>query len=319
MATGGSTKVVIAALLGNGAIAVTKFAAAFFTGSSAMLSEAVHSVVDTGNQGLLLYGMGRAARPADRRHPFGYSKEIYFWSFIVAILLFSLGAGVALYEGIEKIRHPHAMSDAYVNYIVLIAAMLFEAGSFYVAITEFNKVRGDKRVLPAIVESKDAALYTVLLEDMAAMAGLVIALIGVAMADLGGVQIADGVASVAIGILLVGVAAFLTWQTKGLIIGEAASDELTEGVEALVRGNDHVQGINELRTMHLGPDDVLLAISVDFKDRRTTDTIERAITEIEAEIKTRWPSIRRVFLEVQSEAQHKKLEAQSAIKAPAGH
>ena len=283
MAAGGSTKVVIAALLGNAAIAATKFAAAFFTGSSAMLSEAVHSLVDTGNQGLLLHGMGRAARPADRRHPFGYSKEIYFWSFIVATLLFSLGAGVAIYEGIGKIIDPHAMSDAYVNYIVLVAAILFEAGSFYVAISEFNKVRGGKRVLPAIVESKDAALYTVLLEDMAAMAGLVIALTGVAVADLGGLLIADGVASVAIGVLLAFVAVFLAWQTKGLIIGEAASDELTAGVEALVCANSQVQGINELRTMHLGPDDVLLAISVDFKDRRTTETIEQAITEIEFE------------------------------------
>jgi cation diffusion facilitator family transporter len=319
MSAGGSTKVVIAALLGNGAIAATKFAAAFFTGSSAMLSEAVHSLVDTGNQGLLLYGMGRAARLADARHPFGYSMEIYFWSFIVATLLFSLGAGVAIYEGIEKIRHPLAMSDAYVNYIVLIAAILFEAGSFYVAITEFNKARGDKRILPAIVESKDAALYTVLLEDLAAMAGLVIALVGVAMADLGGLAVADGVASVAIGILLAGVAAFLTWQTKGLIIGEAASDELTQGIEAVLRANPHVQGINELRTMHLGPDDVLLAVSVDFKDRRMTETIEQAITDLETEIKTRWPAVRRVFLEIQSEAQHKALEMRPKIKAPAGH
>lgn len=319
MAAGGSTKVVIAALLGNAAIAATKFAAAFFTGSSAMLSEAVHSLVDTGNQGLLLHGMGRAARPADRRHPFGYSKEIYFWSFIVATLLFSLGAGVAIYEGIGKIIDPHAMSDAYVNYIVLVAAILFEAGSFYVAISEFNKVRGGKRVLPAIVESKDAALYTVLLEDMAAMAGLVIALTGVAVADLGGLLIADGVASVAIGVLLAFVAVFLAWQTKGLIIGEAASDELTAGVEALVCANSQVQGINELRTMHLGPDDVLLAISVDFKDRRTTETIEQAITEIELKIKTRWPSIRRVFIEVQSSAQHRAMETKPLAKAPAQH
>ena len=319
MSAGGSTKVVIAALLGNGAIAVTKFGAAMFTSSSAMLSEAVHSLVDTGNQGLLLYGMGRAARPADARHPFGYSKEIYFWSFIVAILLFSLGAGVAIYEGIEKILHPHAMTDAYVNYIVLVAAMLFEAGSFYVAITEFNKVRGGKRVLPAIVESKDAALYTVLLEDMAAMAGLVIALVGVAIADLGGYIVADGYASVAIGILLAGVAAFLTWQTKGLIIGEAASDELTQGVEALVRGNDHVEAINELRTMHLGPDDVLLALSVDFKNSTEAEAIERAVSEIEGEIKTRWPSVKRVFLEIQSASGHAALATRSPVKAPGGH
>ncbi|MEZ5924322.1 MAG: cation diffusion facilitator family transporter [Hyphomicrobiaceae bacterium] len=319
MAAGGSTKVVVAALLGNAAIAVTKFAAAFFTGSSAMLSEAVHSVVDTGNQGLLLYGIGRAARPADDQHPFGYSKEIYFWSFIVAILLFSLGAGVAIYEGIEKILHPEPMRDAYMNYIVLIAAMLFEAGSFFVALTEFNKARGSVRILAAIIQSKDAAVFTVLLEDMAALSGLTLALAGVALADLGGIATADGFASLAIGVLLAFVAAFLTWQTKGLIIGEAASSELTRGVEALIRAHPHVNAINELRTMHLGPDDVLLAVSVDFKDRRSTETIEQAITEIEGRIKTRWPAIRRVFLEVQSRAQHTAMERRSAIMEPADH
>ena len=308
MSAGGSTKVVIAALAGNAAIAVVKFGAALFTGSSAMLSEAVHSLVDTGNQGLLLHGMRRSRRPADRRHPFGYSMEIYFWSFIVAIMLFSLGAGVSIYEGVEKLADPHPMTDAYVNYIVLIAAMLFEAGSFYVAITEFNKLRGDTRIFTAISQSKDAALFTVLLEDMTAMAGLVIALIGVALADLAASPTADGLASIAIGLLLGSVAVFLTWQTKSLIIGEAASDEIVEGIRALVGANPNVERINELRTMHLGPNDILLAMSLDFTDGRQTSAVEEAVFEMERAIKAQWPAVGRVFLEVQSEAQHEALE-----------
>ncbi len=319
MSAGGSTKVVIAALAGNAAIAATKLAAALFTGSSAMFSEAVHSLADTGNQGLLLYGMRRATRPADARHPFGYSMEIYFWSFIVAIVLFSLGAGVSIYEGIEKIRDPHPISDAYVNYIVLVAAMVFEAGSFYVAITEFNKLRGKTRIFAAIAQSKDATLYTVLLEDMAAMAGLVIALLGVLAADLGGMPAADGVASLAIGLLLGAVAVFLTWQTKGLIIGEAASDELVEGIRLLVAADPHVDRINELRTMHLGPSDVLLAMSLDFKDGRQTAGIETAVFELERTIKTRWPEVRRVYLEVLSAEGHAALQAPLAVTAPGAH
>lgn len=319
MSAGGSTKVVIAALAGNAAIAATKLAAALFTGSSAMFSEAVHSLADTGNQGLLLHGMRRATRPADARHPFGYSMEIYFWSFVVAIVLFSLGAGVSLYEGIEKIREPHPISDAYVNYIVLVAAMLFEAGSFWVAITEFNKLRGETPILTAIAQSKDATLYTVLLEDMTAMAGLVIALAGVLAADLGGLPIADGVASVAIGLLLGAVAVFLTWQTKGLIIGEAASDAIVEGIRQLVAADPNVERINELRTMHLGPSDILLAMSLDFKDGRQTAGIEAAVFDLERAIKTRWPDVRRVYLEVLSAEGHAALEASLPVKAPADH
>ncbi|MFO1171442.1 MAG: cation diffusion facilitator family transporter [Hyphomicrobiaceae bacterium] len=319
MSAGGSTRVVIAALAGNAAIAATKMGAALFTGSSAMLSEAVHSLADTGNQGLLLLGMRRATRPADERHPFGYSMEIYFWSFIVAIVLFSLGAGVSIYEGIEKIRDPHPMSDAYINYIVLVAAMVFEAGSFYVAITEFNKLRGETPIVTAIAESKDAALYTVLLEDMTAMAGLVIALAGVIFADLGGYAVADGIASVAIGLLLGGVAVFLTWQTKGLIIGEAASGETVDGIRQLIAENPHVARINELRTMHLGPSDVLLAMSLDFRDGRKSAAVEEAIYEMERAIKTRWPEVRRVFLEVQSSDRHAALEALPSVTAPAEH
>ncbi len=183
MAAEGSTKVVIAAFIGNGLIAVTKFVAATLTGSSAMFSEAVHSLVDTGNQALMLYGIKRSRRPADARHPFGYGRELYFWAFIVAILLFSTGAGVSVYEGIHKILDPQPVTDAYLNYIVLGLAMVFEGAAFWFALREFNRVKGGRGYLAAVRVSKDPALFTVLLEDAAALLGLVIAFVGISLAQ----------------------------------------------------------------------------------------------------------------------------------------
>jgi cation diffusion facilitator family transporter len=177
MASGSSKTVIIAALLGNGAIACTKFAASVYTGSSAMLSEAIHSLVDTGNQGLLLYGLKKSERPADKTHPFGYGRELYFWAFVVALLIFSIGAGVSLYEGVHKIQHPEPVSSPHVNFIVLGLAMAFEGVAFFLAIKEFNKRRGSTPVFKAVRQSKDPGLFTVLFEDAAAMAGLVIAFI----------------------------------------------------------------------------------------------------------------------------------------------
>jgi cation diffusion facilitator family transporter len=180
---GGSTRVVIAALLGNGAIAVTKYVAAALTGSSAMFAEAVHSTVDTGNQALLLFGMNRAERPADARHPFGHGMEIYFWAFVVAILLFGLGAGVSLYEGVHKLANPEPLRNVVWNYVVIGLAIVFEAGAWIVAWREFDRVRGKLPVLRAVRQSKDPALFTVLFEDTAALAGLVAALVGIFAAD----------------------------------------------------------------------------------------------------------------------------------------
>jgi cation diffusion facilitator family transporter len=219
-------KVILAALIGNSLIAVTKFAAAAFTGSSAMFSEAIHSCVDTGNQALLLYGLKRAKRPADARHPFGYGRELYFWAFVVAILLFSIGAGFSIYEGLEKIKHPEPIADAYVNYIVLGLAIVFESVSWWVAVKEFNLTRGRRGYLEAVQVSKDPSIFTVLLEDTAALLGLFVALVGIALSEILAMPVFDGVASVVIGGILALAAIVLAYETKALLIGEGADPEV---------------------------------------------------------------------------------------------
>lgn len=306
MSAQGSTKVVIAALIGNVAIAAVKFGAAFITGSAAMLSEAVHSLVNSGNQVLLLYGMKRAEKPADARHPFGYGMEIYFWSFLVAILLFSMGAGVSIYEGIDKVWHPHAIEHAYINYLVLGASIIFEAGSFYVAFKEFNAQRGDMGFFETVSKSKDPVVFIVLFEDTAAMIGLIVAFLGVLAADLGGIPQADGIASIAIGVVLAAVAAVLARETKGLLIGEAAAPELAKNIEQLIRSDARakeagsISQINEITTLHLGPKDVLVTASIDFNDTTSAAEIEAAVARIEASVKAAHPEVTRFFLQVQS-------------------
>lgn len=304
MAAHGSKKVIYAALIGNGLIAITKFVAASLTGSSAMLSEAVHSVVDTGNQGLLLYGIRRSRQPADERHPFGYGSEIYFWSFVVAILIFGLGAGISFYEGAQKLLHPHPISSPHINYIVLGLAMIFEAIAWYIAYKEFNRVRGSAGFVEAVHLSKDPTVFTVLFEDTAAMLGLVAALIGVFCADRLGVDWADGAASIAIGVILAGTAAMLAYETKGLLIGESAGRKVLNGIRRIVTATPGVNRVNELRTMHLAPNDILLAISLDFADAMKVTEVEAAISRIERDVKGRFPEVKRVFVEVQSREDH---------------
>jgi cation diffusion facilitator family transporter len=300
MAADGSVKVVLAALACNGLIAVSKFVAASLTGSAAMLAESLHSVADTTNQGLLLLGIRRARRPADRRHPFGYSKELYFWSFVVAILLFSMGAGVSLYEGVQKLRHPHPIEHAFVNYIVLSVAIVFEVASTYVALREFNIRRGRMRPLMALRSSKDPALFTVVLEDLAALIGLIIALAGIMVADLLGWLPGDALASIAIGCVLAGVAAFMCLETKSLLIGEAASPQVVAGVRRLIAAEAAASGairrVHAIRTMHLGPEDVLLTARIDFDDAVSAAQVEDIVAELERAIRARFPEIRQLFL-----------------------
>ncbi len=298
----GSKKVIFAALAGNSMIALTKFAASLYTGSSAMLSEAIHSVVDSGNQVLLLYGMKRAARPADRAHPFGHGREIYFWAFVVALLIFSVGAGVSIYEGIQKIITPHPVEAPWVNFVVLGLSILFEGGSFFVAWKEFGQVRAGRSFWAAARSCKDPAIFVVLFEDMAAMAGLVIALGGLLAAEFLDMPRMDGVASLGIGLLLAGVAVFLSRETKGLIIGETADERIVSGIEELALASPAVQSINELRTMHMGPHDILLALSLDVHDNLSGGEIERAVTELEDAIRARYPDIRRIYIEIQDAA-----------------
>ncbi len=304
MAAKGSKKVIYAALAGNGLIAITKFGAATLTGSSAMLSEAIHSLVDTGNQGLLLYGIKRSKRPPDAAHPFGYGSELYFWAFVVAILIFGLGAGISFYEGVQKLLHPHPLKDPYINYIVLGLAMIFEAAAWYIAYKEFGKVRGNFGLFEAVQRSKDPTIFTVLFEDTAAMLGLIAALIGVACADFLDIAWADGAASVAIGVILAGTAAVLAYETKGLLIGEAASRELTQGVRGIVGRAKDVRHINELRSMHMAPNDILMALSLDFHDELSAGRVEQTIFKLEKDIKGRFPDVRRLYIEVQSKDDH---------------
>lgn len=304
MAAHGSKKVIIAALAGNFLISITKFVAASMTGSSAMLSEGIHSLVDTGNQGLLLYGMKRAAKPADERHPFGYGPEIYFWAFVVAILIFSIGAGISLYEGISKVLHPHEVSDPTINFVVLGLAIVFEGAAWWVAFKEFRATKGRRGYFEAVRHSKDPTVFTVLFEDTAAMLGLIIAGVGIFGAWYFNLPWLDGAASIGIGIILALTAIVLAIETKGLLIGEAAAPELENGVRSIVAATPTVHRMNELRTMHMGPNDILLALSLDFEDNLTAGKVEESIAGLERTIKGQFPDIKRLFIEVQSHAHH---------------
>lgn len=296
----GSKLVIYAAMAGNGLIALTKFAAAAFTGSSAMFSEAIHSLVDTGNQGLLLYGMKRAERPADARHPYGYGREIYFWAFIVAILIFSVGGGISIYEGVHKLDHPEPLSNPLINYLVLGFAILFESGSTYVAYREFKKTKGTRGYVEALRSSKDPALYTVLLEDLAALLGLVIALIGIALAQLLDMPALDAVTSIVIGAVLIATAGFLCFESKALLIGESATDEIVQGIRAIIGRMPEISATHAVLTQHLAPHEILASISVDFRDDLTSGAMERAVGSLRQQIQHAFPDVTRVFIEALS-------------------
>ncbi|WP_034491457.1 cation diffusion facilitator family transporter [Afifella pfennigii] len=311
----GTKRVIYAALVGNFLIAVTKFAAASYTGSSAMLSEGIHSLVDTGNQGLLLHGMRRARRPADKHHPFGYGAEVYFWAFVVAILIFAVGAGVSIYEGVLKILDPHEIESPYVNYIVLALAMVFEGVAWVIAYREFQASRNGRGFVAAIRQSKDPTVFTVLFEDTAAMLGLIVALIGVYLATALQLPWLDGAASIGIGLILAATAVLLAIETKGLLIGEAADPQVVRDIRAIVEATPTVDALNEIRTLHRGPSDILLAISVDFEDNLTAGKVEEAIQRLEVAIKERFPAVRRLFIEVQSAGDHRAMQAAEAMQA----
>ncbi|MCZ6740684.1 MAG: cation diffusion facilitator family transporter [Alphaproteobacteria bacterium] len=314
MASPASRKVIFAALFGNLVIAVIKFAASAFTGSSAMLAEAIHSVVDTGNQGLLLYGIRAAARPPDEAHPFGYGMELYFWTFVVAILIFALGAGISIYEGVAKVIEPHPMENPEINYAVLGAAMVFEGVAWTIAVKEFRKVMGPRGWLEEVRHSKDPTIFTVLFEDTAAMAGLVVAFSGIAAAQLTGLALLDGVASIVIGLILAGTAALLAYESKELLIGEAASREVVEGIRKILAGQEGILCINEVLTMHLGPRDILCNISIDFRQGLTSDQVEETITSMERRIKSAHPQVTRIFIEAQGRSSHERSVAQLAAE-----
>lgn len=295
-----SKKVILAALAGNTLVAATKFSAAFYSGSSAMLSEAIHSVVDTGNQVLLLYGLKQAQKPADERFPFGHGKEIYFWSFVVAILIFAMGAGISIYEGIHSLIAPKPMENIAINYLVLLIAALFESAAWYYALKEFTRAKGKWGYVEAIQRSKDPSIFMVLFEDSAAMLGLLIAFFGILFGQITGNHYYDGIASILIGMILGGTAVWLAYETKGLLIGESANQEIVNGIRQCAASHPIVEHVNETLTMHMGPDFVLVNLSIDFSDSAATGDIEKAITAIDRQIKRQFPVIKRIFIEAEA-------------------
>lgn len=297
---GSSKKVIFAALAGNGLIAVTKFIAAAVTGSSAMFSEGIHSVVDTGNQVLLLHGMRKAKKPPDSRFPFGHGKEIYFWSFAVAILIFAVGSGVSLYEGVRHTIHPEPIDNPMVNYVVLCLALLFEGVAWSFALTEFTKTKGKWGYIEAVQRGKDPTMFVVLFEDSAAMLGIVVAFLGILLSQLTGIQQFDGIASIIIGLILGGTAVWLAYETKGLLIGESANDKVVNGIREIIRCYDGVEHVNEVLTMHMGPDFILVNISIDFRDDIPAGDLEIMIGRLDQHIKHTFPNVKRVFVEAEA-------------------
>lgn len=295
----GSKKVIIAALIGNALISITKFLAALVTGSSAMLSEGIHSLVDTGNQILLLYGLKRAARPADENFPFGHGKEVYFWSFVVAILIFALGGGISIYEGIQHLLHPMPLKNPLINYIVLSLAMLFEGMAWYFALREFSRAKGKWGYIEAVQRTKDPSIFVVLFEDSAAMLGLLVAFVGIALTQYTDILYFDGAASVIIGFILVGTAIWLAYETKGLLIGESANRHVVKGIRTILQTSPVIEQVNEVLTMHMGPDFILANISVDFKNSLTTGQLENAIALLDREIKQQYSQVKRIFIEAE--------------------
>jgi cation diffusion facilitator family transporter len=297
---GSTKKVIYAALIGNALVAATKFVAAALTGSSAMLSEGIHSVVDTGNQLLLLLGLHKAKKPADERFPFGHGKEVYFWSFVVAMLIFAVGAGVSLYEGVLHLIHPEPIESPYINYIVLLLAMVFEGAALYFALTEFTRTKGKWSYLEAVKKGKDPTNFVVLFEDSAAMLGLIAAFLGVLLTHLTGNLMFDGLASIVIGLILGGTAIWLAYETKGLLIGESANLDVVREIKRLAGNCPDVEHVNEVLTMHMGPKYILANLSIDFKDEVKSSELEKAIAGLDKLIKQKCPNVKRVFVEAEA-------------------
>lgn len=296
-----SSTTVIVAILVNAAIAVAKYAASFISGSAAMLAEAIHSTVDTGNEALLLLGIKRSEKPADERHPFGYGQEIYFWSLVVAIVIFGLGGGAAISEGVWRLVEPHKLENLLWNYIVLGIALAFEAVSWIVAYRAVLNEQPGVPITQAVRSSKDPSRFVVLLEDTAAILGLLIALIvGTILPPVFPDAHLDAVASILIGLLLVATAVFLISETRGLLIGESADKGTVEGIRALLEGDGNVAGVKRILTMHLAPENVLLNLDLQFNNEIAAGDLPAAIERIETAIRGRYPEIKEIFVEAQA-------------------
>ncbi|MBL7237443.1 MAG: cation diffusion facilitator family transporter [Komagataeibacter hansenii] len=295
-----SRLVILAALGGNLLVAATKCVAAYITGSSSMLSEAIHSLIDTGNQALLLVGMRRAARPATLAHPFGYGLELYFWTFVVALLIFGLGAGISFFEGVTHILHPQPMAHVLVNYIVLGLSILFEGSVWVMALRAFRR-HGKGRLgwVEAVQRSKDPTVFTVLFEDTAALAGLFVALVGNVLSETLDMPVLDGVSSIIIALILAVTAAFLARESQSLLTGEGVAPEVLAVLRRMALSARGVDRLNEIRSMHFGPRDVLVVISIDFHNDLSAGDVEATVSELERQIKQTYPEVTRVFIEAQ--------------------
>ncbi len=298
MAPTGSKLVVYAALAGNLAIAVTKLAAASYTGSGAMFTEAVHSFVDTGNQGLLLYGMRRAARPADESHNFGHGLELYFWSFVVALLIFTLGGAYAIYEGIAKLRHPEPMTAPWVNVGVIALSGVFEGLSFRTARREMRARFARESLWTAVTRSKDPSTFAIILEDGAALIGLGLALVGVVASGFLGWPHGDCVASVAIGCLLIATAGVLFRETRSLLTGESASPRVIEQAKGILAADPRVVRIERMRSLQLGPGTVLLAVTLDLAPNLSGTELRRATSDLRTAIRHGLPGVAHLYIQL---------------------
>ncbi len=295
---------VIAAIIGNVAVGIVKFIAAFISGSSAMLSEGIHSVVDSGNGILVLFGMHRSKKEPDYLHPFGYGKELYFWTLVVALLIFLLGGGLSIYKGIEGIQEAMAgtkvMGDVTLNFVIILIGMVIEGSTLLVAVKQFNKARGDVSPIRFIRDAKDPSLYTVVLEDSAAELGLVAALVSLIVYEFTGNLYADGVASLFIGVLLCAVAVVLLSETKGLLVGEGMKHTSLDEVRDIVEDDPRVLECGRILTMYLGPESLLITIDATFKGDISAHDVLLAVDDIERRLVERWPQTARVFIEAES-------------------
>ena len=305
--SGSAKKTIYAAMAANFAIAITKFFAASATGSSAMLSEGIHSVVDTGNELLLLLGIKLSKKPADDSHPFGYGQELYFWTLIVSLFIFAIGGGMSIYEGINHVIHPEPLTDPFWSYAVLGSAVIFEGYSWNVALQEFLATKTDDSFWDAIRASKDPTIFTILFEDTAALIGLFVAFIGVFSGHLLGNVYLDGVASIIIGVILCGVAILLAAESKGLLIGEGADAQTVAGIRKITNEDPAVDEVIKVLTLHFGPQEILLNLEIKFVRDMATEELAVAVERLEKSINTQYSEIKNIFIEAKSISASRKM------------
>jgi len=300
MSSGSAKKTIYAAMAANFAIAIIKFIAASITGSSAMLSEGIHSVVDTGNELLLLLGIRLSKKPADDSHPFGYGPELYFWTLIVALFIFAIGAGMSIYEGINHLQQPEPLTDPFWNYVVLGLAVIFEGYSWNIALQAFLASKNEGNLWKAIRASKDPIVFTILLEDTAALIGLFVAFLGVFSGHLLNNVYLDGVASIVIGVILTGIAILLASESKGLLIGEGANPETIASIANITTEDPAVEKVIRVLTLHFGPEEILLNLEIQFIEELETEELAIAVERLETAIRSQHSEVQNIFIEAKS-------------------